>query len=565
MNRRVFVSQTSAFFAFNLWFKKFESSQDLPAWPIDWVKINDENLPNYEALRVSAALSKYYGGYTNDAEMPNAGSTSGFISRASTLYACKYSKYYLSKALLAKIEEAAKCMLVFQHADGTVDYLDTNFHSTPDLAFILENIIPAYSFIKQTEQAETQNTQKYLKTFLMQAGKALAVGGIHTPNHRWVVSAALSRLNDIFPNKAYTDRIEAWLSEHIDIDADGQYTEKSTNSYSPIVNRSLLMIANSMKKPYLLDFVRKNLEMTLYYVHPNGEVVTEASNRQDKGSISNMIRYYYMYKYMAILDKNAAFGAMCKLIEQTSTQKQLASYLEYFLENNFAQKELPTASVIPTNYVREFPFSGVVRIRRGDWDCTLLAKNASFLTFHKLKTVLQGLRIASSFFGKGQFQTEKIEKVGGNWMLKSSLEAPYYQPLSSDKIDINGDWEKMPKSGRVQSEIQKLTYEVLIKETGNGMEVDFDIHGTDHVPVTLEFIFRAGGVFSGLTPYTKRENAYLFSGEEFKYTVENESITIQNGRVEHKQIALRGALPPEPNPSVYITGFTPFSHKIKVF
>ena len=35
-----------------------------------------------------------------------------------------------------------------------------------------------------------------------------------------------------------------------------------------------------------------------------------------------------------------------------------------------------------------------------------------------------------------------------------------------------------------------------------------------------------------------------------------------SGLVEHKAVQLRGALPPMDAPTVYVTGFTPFEHRI---
>lgn len=110
---------------------------------------------------------------------------------------------------------------------------------------------------------------------------------------------------------------------HIDIDADGQYNEKSTNSYSPIVNRSLIIIAKGLNKPELLERFAKPDDFTTSI--PT-EVVTEASNRQDKSTIGNMAKYYYCYRYMALLDNNGEMAAMCRLIENTSTKNQLAGY-----------------------------------------------------------------------------------------------------------------------------------------------------------------------------------------------------------------------------------------------
>lgn len=563
MNRRTFVGLSAGIvgvfpsFGQNFTLANIEKK---PAWLLEWIKINDENLKNYQAIKVTDTNHKYFGGYKNPADIPNPQGTSGFVNRASTLYSCPESIHYQSVDLLREIEQAAQCMLKFQHSDGTIDLLETNFHSTPDTAFVLENMVPAYLFLQKVKNENTQLAINLISNFLKNAGEALIVGGIHTPNHRWVVTAALSRLYEIFGDKRYLQRIEQWLGENIDIDADGQYTEKSTNTYSPIVNRSLINMARILKKDALYEPVRRNLTMTLYYVHPNGEVVTEASNRQDKGTIGNMAKYYYGYKYMALHDQDGAFAAMCQQIEATSTMQQLAGYLDYFLEDESLWRSLPNPKPLPSDYAREFVHSGVVRIRRGNWDSTILSNNAGFVTFQKGNAVIQGIRVASSFFGKGQFQSEKIQRTEKGWLLKSTLEGPYFQPIAKKYIKKDGDWFKMPREKRAQSEVQILNYEVEISETTNGLSIQFDIKGTDHVPVTIEVIVRPGAEINGAEKIS--EKAFNFSGQNCKISMGGDGISIKNGRSEHKQYQLRGALPPADAPTLYITGFTPFSHTL---
>ena len=567
MNRRNFVTigATSLCAIPLLGFRIFKNNNvEKPAWLLDWIKIHDQQLPNFKSLKVTVPNHKYFGGYIDDVEIPNPHTTGAFIGKACMLMSCPESAFYQSKEFLKDVEDAAKAMLKFQHNDGTIDLLQTNFHSTPDTAFVLENIIPAYSFLKKSTTKGSENALELLKTFIKNSGEALIVGGIHTPNHRWVVSAALTKINELFPDKRYTNRTEQWLAEHIDIDPDGQYTEKSTNGYSPIVDRALIDMAKGLNKPEIYDAVRKNLMMTLYYLHPNGEIVTEASNRQDRGSIGKMTGYYYCYRYMALMDNNGEMAAACRLIEKTSTNQQLAGNLDYFLENPSLWKELPSDKPLPISYAKAFPYSGVVRIRRENWDCTLLSNNASWLTFHKGNAVLQAMRISGSFFGKAQFQSEKIEQQNDTWILTQSLEGPYYQPLDKDKISPDGDLDKMPRTMRKQSEIQKLQTTVKVKEVKNGIEVEIEMTGTDNVPVSFELIFRAGGTFSGVNKYTKRDNAYLFSGDNGTYIVGNDSISFGPGKMEHKGVQLRGALPAMEAPTVYLTGFTPFKHTIKL-
>lgn len=565
MKRREFVITSAAGLStMPFWTLNHSYSGDKkPGWLVELIKLNDQTIPALLQKQVIDQKLKSFGGFLDEDAIPNPQSTSHFISTVACAISCPESEYYHSIQILEKIGSAIQYLLRVQHEDGTIDLLATNFHSTPDTAFSVEKIVPAYHFINQSKIKNSDTTLEAIKKYLQRAGECLIVGGIHTPNHRWVVSAALTLLNELWPDPRYVARAEEWLAEHIDTDPDGQYTEKSTGGYTPLVNRVLILIAKGLDKPYILDHVRKNLNMTMYYVHPNGEVVTEASNRQDKGTIGTLDGYYYTYRYLALLDRNGTYAAMCRLIEMTCFPK-LVSSLDYLLMDPKVCSDLPATQAIPESYAQAFPYSGVVRIRRADWDLTLLSKNPGFLTFHKGNAVLQAMRINASFFGKAQFQSAAITQERQSWLLKNELEGPYYQPYPTDQIDPNGDLSKMPRTNRSKSEVQHLYSTIKITEIAGGVQVDFELTGTDNVPVSLELIFRPGGQLNGVMAHDKKPQAFLFAGDQGAYTVGQDQLMFSGGRVEHKGVYLRGGLPPQEAPSVYITGFTPFVHTLKL-
>jgi hypothetical protein len=567
MQRRNFVTlSTSAlsaipFMGFSSFTKMNEDGVVAkPEWLINAIKDNDEALKGYAPFKITDASHPYFGGYVDYSNLVTAGHNNGFLVNACVAISSPESSHYRSPKLLKEIEDVLLCMHALQHEDGTIDLVDTNFHSTPDTGFMVRVLAPAYKNFSAAAVKGAEKALASLELLLKNAGECFIVGGLHTPNHRWVVCAALTQLNQLWPDVRYTKRINQWLAEKIDLDPDGQYTEKSTGGYSGIVDHCLVTMALGLKKPAFLEPVRKNLQMMHYYLHPNGEVVTEASNRQDKGTIGSMDGYYYACRYLAILDNDGQMAELCRIIEKKNP-KVFNGKLIDLLQDEILWKELPPSKPLPTSYAKAFPYSGVARIRRDHWDATILSNNAGWLTFHKEKVMLQAMRVASSFFGKGQFQATDITQEGNAWILRSSLEGVYYQPYPADKIPGDGDWSKMPKTNRTQSEIQKLNTVITIKETNNGLEVDIDITGTDHVPVSLELVFRPGGQFSGLEEVTPNQT-YVLKGKEGKYSVDNQSISFGPGKAEHRRYNLRGGLPAFNAPSAYITGSTPFKHTL---
>ena len=180
------------------------------------------------------------------------------------------------------------------------------------------------------------------------------MGGIHTPNHRWVVCAALARLHALFPDPRYVARIDEWLAEGIDIDADGQFSERSTSVYSPTCDRSLLTVARLLGRDALLDPVRRNLEMTLYYLHADGDVATEASRRQDQYRRGSPAGYHLPYRALALRDGNGRFAAAARLIEAKEGDA-LAGNLIHFLDDPSLRRAVaararpcPTTSRVPS-------------------------------------------------------------------------------------------------------------------------------------------------------------------------------------------------------------------------
>lgn len=526
--------------------------------------LNDLEVDDWIEKQIDKPGDRWHGGMMNSFEVPNAQTTKDFIMKLGAAYASPYSRYYLSEELEIPMEKAIQCLLNVQHDDGTIDLYSVNFHSTPDTAFIVNYLSPTYVNIKRLNRPGMMAFVEKMESFFKNAGECFLIGGVHTPNHRWVLTSALARLNSFFPSKKYLNRIDDWMAEGIDLDPDGQYTEKSVSIYSPTCDDMFLTMGRLLDRKDLMEVVRKNLDMTVYYIQPGGEVLTDASGRQDAARTGYVNRYYYSYLYFAIKDKNPVYSAVCQLMEREMPEK-VVRHLSYMLELPIFEEEVPAPSKIPDNYFKRFSHSGVFRIRRGNTDVSVIENNPTFLSFMKGSAVLQSIRLGAAFFGmRGQFMAEQTEFDGKKIILSRRKTHGYFQPYPKEKIPGDGIYEKMPRGGRELSEPQTMDYKVSITENNGKVNMDIEIYGTDYVPVSMEMSFRPGGELSGVIKDRNVEDLFFLEKGMGHYKVGKDVITFGPGAATHKWANMRGMLPKQHGNSVFITGYTPFKHTIEL-
>ena len=525
---------------------------------------NDQSVSILANRQEKNQKRRWYGGIKDRYQIVTPMGTASAIRAMVSAWTQEASSYFQDQTLLETIENAINYLLVVQHQDGSIDLLSTNFHSTPDTGFVVEPLTIAYTLLDRSKKEAAQSVLEKLAQFLRPAGDMLAKGGIHTPNHRWVVCMALSRINQLFPKQIYLDRIEAWLNEGIDIDPDGQYTEKSTSIYSPLTNRCLITVARILDKPELYEPVRRNLNMTLYYLHANGEIVTDASNRQDQFRVAYPHQYYYSYRYMALQDSNAQFGQMATHLAQQMPQR-LTAQLGYLLESPSLTVTPPSGVALPQKYIKHFSHSNLVRIRDSQWDATILGDNPNFFSFFNGLAALQAIRLSMAFFGKGAFSSETIQIQDNQYQLTWSLSKGYYQLYPTNQLPENGSWEDMPRDKRPLSEEQHLKAVVTITHEEQQFILDFNIQGTDNVPISIECAFRKGGQLSNVQTVAHTEDTFLLpKGTHALYNNGRDTIRIGPGYHDHEWTVLRGGLPKLEALSLFLTGFTPFKHRLIV-
>ncbi|GAB4025892.1 hypothetical protein GCM10028809_08320 [Spirosoma gilvum] len=517
------------------------------------------------------------------------------LANLAAAYCESTSSFYQNEELVAAMSKIIRFLLKAQHADGTLDF--GNLASPPDTAFILEPLTAAATILKQNNQASLNDVKQQLKAFIVKAGEALRTGGVHTPNHRWVVSAALAKINALYPDPGYVKRIHEWLAEGVYIDDEGNYLERSMN-YSVVIDRALITMARLLPMPSLLGPVRKNLDLVYVHCEPDGELVTVDSRRQDQFAPIGILNFYHEYRFMAIHDKKPEWAAITRYIETLPgfTDRVLNDLLFYYLEEPIYKKPLPTPKAPSVNFEVVYKHTNLVRIRRADITTTLFggtdfpiiiasgrSNSPNFFSFRKGAAILKYMRLSTDFFSTGYFHSQGIRHEAGKYILHQKIEAPYYQPLPAQHRKANGDyahtpstdgrfWNKMDFGHRPQSNVKTLETTITVHETNGRNELTFRVTSEAGVHVTLELCFKEEGTLTGVSPQNgSTDNFFLKSGMG-QYSVGTDTIQFGPGVYQHTKITgLEGELYSSHFGSlrtsgvhVYLTGLTPFEQTITI-
>lgn len=523
-----------------------------PEVPSEVVKQNDAAVERYLPLQDINPSSRWFGSMPDSTGLYHSGSASAIVNILTASYVSPQSRYHRKPEVLERIRHAAKFLDRAQSPDGNISLLTTNFNSPPDTGFVVWNVAEAASVARQHKAPEIERA---LQPFLQKAGRGMATGGIHTPNHRWVVSSALSQIHALWPDDRYVKRIDQWLAEGIDIDEDGQYNERSTTVYNGVTNRALTTLALKLNRPQLLEPVRRNIEAMLYLLHADGEVVTEISRRQDANERGDMARYWFPLRTLAIRDRDGRFAALTRKYEP-----RYAS-LPTLLDHPDIAGALPASAPLPDNFEKVFPVIQLARFRRGETSASILLGGTSrFFTLRHGDAVIEALRFSAAFFGKGQFVPTEWAKEGSSYVLKQKLEAGYYQPLDPPEKVAAAEWRD--KRGRRKvTELCRLEQSATITPTAKGFRVRMQSKGTDGIPLTVELGLREGAQVEGAESIAGGN--WVADAGAVTYRRKGSTMKIGPGRDEHRYVVVRGAETPLPGPKLFLTGFTPFDQTLE--
>lgn len=558
----------------------------------------------------------------------------GRLLAMATVYTERGSAHRGSPALP---DAMTACVARLEHVQGPTGLFDgTNLSSPPDSAFTINDACMALEIMGAVEAGDAgagdavggdgglasgrlADVRGRLRAVVGRITDALVAGGVHTPNHRWELCAALARIHALHeregaPRPEIVARIGEWLAEGIDQLPDGMYSERSPLYATAVTNPSLLAIADYAGRPGLLEHVRGNLAAFLPWFNGDGSIESLFSRRQDQWKTFDGEAFQLLYRRLANQDGRADFAAAAAWLQQfpllepakalarTRLDRWLGLDLPVDSTSSMFDGGLPLVmapghAALDSCGIHRFRRAGNVVTVFGGCDALVpgvvsgLASNPTFLRLGHGDAVLTDMRLSRSFFDLGPFRSQSVSTDAGEVRLAEELMANFYLPLPAEKQRGDGIYP-LVHEGRFSASMDfshrptvehRLATAITIRPgtgaDGDAVELALEFDGAD-TSFALELTFRPGGELTGAEPLAgplpgpssnMLQGAFQLTSGTGSYRVGNDVIEFGPG------IAADPDNPPVYNPGeayrylagtnaaeglkVYITGRTRGTHR----
>ncbi|WP_232665829.1 hypothetical protein [Pseudonocardia sp. TRM90224] len=428
--------------------------------------------------------------------------------------------------------EATTRLEALQAASGLFTGGD-NVASPPDSAFTLNDVAITLALLERRPTSWSDDLAERLRAILRAASPALLAGGVHTPNHRWELAAALAWSGTLLADATLLERAALWLAEGVDVDADGLYSERSPNYAAHVSNPSLTVLADLLDRPDLHDVVHRNLHAHLDLTDSAGTVETVHSRRQDQHA------GFPLGPFLGQLTRAAARHSCSRCAEGagraiTSPGIDAIDVLaQELLEPGLTAPPpdpfpMPAPMSTPPGR-RLFGEARLLRERRGRAEITVyagsdvpeagrigsgLAANPTFLRLRCGAVSIDSVRLSRDFFGLGPFRATAMTVTGDQVVLRERIAAAYYQPVAPSERRPDGRYP-LEHEGRFSASMGFSRRRRDVSALVTAVEVDLHDDGVD-LTVTTAGPTTAHSLELGLAPGTELTGAIPVGDERYE-------------------------------------------------
>lgn len=397
-----------------------------------------------------------------------------------------------------------------------------NLASPPDTAFAVNDgcLVLDVLAAAAASDARAEDVRTRLRDLLGRTAAALRTGGVHTPNHRWELAAALAALSQHVDEPGLVARAEQWLAEGIDQQSDGLYSERSPNYAAHVTNPSLLVLARVLDRPALRDHARRNLEATLPLLD-GLDVETIASRRQDLDMRFDARVFLSQFRWFAVADQDAGFADIVARIVAAGPVEPEHHYA-LALADPVLRELMPSPVPRALPGVVVYPDSRLVRVRADRVVASVfagsdvpatgriasgLSTSAVLVRGRMADAHVDAVRVSADFFGLGPFRPEELTSDGPVVTLAGRVRAGYHQPLAPADHDASGRYALGPEPrffaamsfDRRQTDVIELATRARVSVGDPTIEIDLSWEGPT-TSWTAEILLRPGGELVGAVP-----------------------------------------------------------------
>ncbi len=526
--------------------------------------------------------------------------TAMFLAIWATAIVNPDSSLYRSKELLAGLQRGIDYMLASQHEDGTISPPWTNMHSPPDTGFVISGLAQVHELLQREEWPPLGAAASSLRLFLERTVPAMLDGGCHTPNHRWILTAALGFLYKLTGREELKERALQWLAEGLDCTEDGEWTERSNGIYNAVSDIALIYTAEQLDMPELLEPVRRNLKMMAYLLHPDGEVVTDYSGRQDFGVKHHFGPYFLAARWMAQHDGDPELAAMSELAGELLDHpgglpnNVLTGLLRSPRLKELSIKPAPLPDVYRVvlnkgfnreRYLSDMDKAGhggviyhsrlhpefgapVARIRKGESSATVMTEGTSFFALRHGAARLLAVQ-ASSSFGPGFVKMGTLEEKGSGYRLSGSEKKGYYGPVAGEHLPLSSSgpvspWYLLPHQLRPVTHEQTHEVEAEVQQTEQGWSIRIRCGMSQPMMTQLSLVFDGAGELEGEGLEPASSSLRLWSSGIVRYGQGEDWMEIEGASRRHTASGFNNVAYPPGCLTLLVNLLTPYDHTIHI-
>jgi len=488
------------------------------------------------------------------------------------LFINKNSQYYHSPILLQRTKMALQFIIKSQNNDGTMNvYFSGEMKTTTNLACVVNTLMKSYRLLSRdnSEGELLSNLESYLKKSV----EILKSISVSIPTQRLTIASVLVDFDKLFLDRLAVDKADSYLADRVNINHDGMYGDRSL-TYSMLSNAMLLNVAKKTNRPYLIEYVRRNLNFILYNLRSNGELAVDYFPGNEPESVS--LSGYSVWKEMSILDHNGYYATAGDMVldafinsmkdgyahrhtDRTDQNHDYRDYSRFFFTSNIGEflhveDELNNDNIhrlpLPSNYEKAFSASNIVRVRNGKMNATIMGNNSGIFSLENGQAVIDYFSIKYRYHGYHDFSPKKLETTASSYILR--------------------DWFIQSQSGQSSIDPSQATLTILTEFAYKRDHFVMDVSATGEkgVPFLLEFGIRRNGklLFNGKEYDTFDANLISTDDGEVTIRTGDDFITIRGGQVQHR-IYRREDVWTKNMQTVrlMITPISPFSNKIQIF